>query len=177
MVSKNQMVEIEAYNLHWLNNEVDPVGDLCAHGSVAIRIEGKRFVPEDEYCVSAAALFLLRTLDPMYKKSSADEQLIPHCGHSMFVNADSPDVSILGCPHGYDFHVQRDGVLVRLEFEDGQHFEVASEEWETAVCGFSDAVQKLYDDSSVKEPSDKVSQTGYDAFRNEWKRRRNSFAH
>ena len=80
----DQMIEIKAYDLHWLNRVEDNPNDLCAHGSVAITIDEQRFVPEDEYCVSAAAVYLLRTLDEGYEKSDQDEQLIPHCGHSMF---------------------------------------------------------------------------------------------
>ena len=171
----DQMIEIKAYDLHWLNRVEDNPNDLCAHGSVAITIDEQRFVPEDEYCVSAAAVYLLRTLDEGYEKSDQDEQLIPHCGHSMFEVENSDDVMIIGCPHGYDFLVQRVGEMVRLEFEDGEVFQVSSSDWEKAVCAFSDSVEKLYDDSAAKEPSDEVSQAGYDAFRGEWKRRREMF--
>lgn len=172
------MIEIKPYNLHWLKCEPgeDNTADLCAHGSVAITVDGKRFVPEDEYCVSAAALYLLRTLDDSYKRSPNDEQLIPCCGHSMYEREDSQDVLIVGCPNGYDFIVERQNGKIRLTFDENEVFEIGIKGWEKAVCQFSDQVQQLYDVSSEKECADEISKSGYTAFRCEWKRRRDEFS-
>jgi hypothetical protein len=58
------MISLAAHELCWIKGGSDDPEDQCAHGKVALEIDGVSLVrPEDgEWTVSAAALFLLRTL-------------------------------------------------------------------------------------------------------------------
>jgi hypothetical protein len=58
------MIVLIPTNLHWIPDG-DESADLCAHGDVDFRINGETIIApviEDHYTVSAAALYLLRSL-------------------------------------------------------------------------------------------------------------------
>ena len=77
-------------NLHWIDETTDPAKDMCAHGSVRFRIGEDVFADETKDCtVSAAALYLLRTLEePLAGDPRREEALFPCCGFTMLdVNA------------------------------------------------------------------------------------------
>jgi len=168
------MVTLRPVNLHWINGAADGPADLCAHAAVEFQIDNDVLVqPSDgNWTVSAAALYLLRTLSqPHTKDEPVAEHLFPCCGHGMFDNEEQDDVLIIGCNRGMDFEVVRDGDDVVLTGDRRTH-RIAASEWRKAVCDFSDAVQAFYAASSPKKPSDVDDANGYQKFVSEWARRR-----
>jgi len=67
-------------DLHWIGGAADDPTDLCAHSGVDFQIEDTVLIrPADgEYAVSAAALFLLRTLSKSHTKGPRRS---PKSGH------------------------------------------------------------------------------------------------
>lgn len=123
--------------------------------------------------VSAAALFLLRTLERDHTKSDpVGEQLFPCCGHSM-IDLEGEDVTIIGCPNGIDLVVKHlDAIQIQLETMEGHIFLVNKAEWVRAVIRFSDSVEAFYHQSAPKTPFEPFENKGFQKMLSEWKRRR-----
>jgi hypothetical protein len=166
------MLTINATNLHWLSIEV-PEHDLCAHGGLVIR-RGKEVLvndAEEVWTLSAAALFLLRTLDQDHtSESRVAEHLFPCCGHFMIAEENTEDVVIIGCPHGRDWSVIHQGDRVVLNFDDESTVILPWSEWRDAVAEFSRPIEIFYEKSAPKIPGED-DVPGFTAFRAEWKRR------
>lgn len=169
------LIILRPVKLHWINESADDPADLCAHASVDFQIEGDVLVrPSDgTWTVSAAALYLLRTLSqPHTKNRRVAEHLFPHCGHGIFEVEGQDDVLITGCNVGIDFEVVQVGEEVLLAAADGKQHRVGAPNWKRAVCEFSDAVQAFYAASSPKQPADDFEQRSFQKFLSEWSRRR-----
>ncbi|MGW9629650.1 hypothetical protein ACWGST_03035 [Agromyces sp. NPDC055520] len=107
------MIVLQAVNPAWLSG----AADQCAHGEVQLRVGDKDLVSSDdgELTLTAAGLFLLRTLEANYEPGGelADQnQLLPHCG--FFVYPDGDRCSISGCTQGVDLAVVTVGDFVTL---------------------------------------------------------------
>jgi hypothetical protein len=168
-----ERVRIEPRNLHWLPGG-PAAQDLCVHGGAIVRIDDELVVDDsaEEWALSAGAVFLLRTLDRDHTpEHPVAEHLLPHCGHAMYVDSESPDVVIVGCPHGRNWCVVHAGDQVVLGFDDGRQYRVPVEGWRNGVLEFSDAIEQFYSASEPKEPSDADAAAGFEAFLSEWKRR------
>jgi hypothetical protein len=155
-------------------SEKDNPHDLCAHGNVEFYINGKKLVSVEDgnFTISAAALFLLRTLEGDHKKKSPlFERLFPHCGHAMYPHEDEV-IICCGCPYGKDFEIVHHERNIIIRDNKGAEYTVPFEEWKKAVCSFSDEVSAFYDNSSPRQPSDETDEKGFSAFMREWKRRR-----
>lgn len=169
------MVTIELRDPHWLPGVV-PERDLCAHGGVDARANDLVLSPRDDssLCVSAAALYLLRTLTADHMKDvpigPPDQSLIPCCGQSM-VDTGGGGVVIIGCPYGVDWEVQHRGDAVSLRTQHGHEVTVPFVEWRAAVVSFADAVEAFYAASAPKQFHDDVDAAGYAAFWAEFRRR------
>ncbi|MEM1205814.1 MAG: hypothetical protein AAGN66_21470 [Acidobacteriota bacterium] len=163
--------------MHWLDG-MDEEKDLCAHGVVTVAIGGVTLAdPADgEQCVSAAALHLLRTLESDHTpESPVGEHLVPHCGHGLYEGpTPDADVVIVGCSSGVDWQVVHGEGAVTLRNAGGAEAQVSLASWGDAVCAFSDRVEAFYKSSSPKVPDDDVEAAGFEAFRREWRRRRDS---
>jgi hypothetical protein len=171
--SKDKIV-LEVGDLHWLG-EGDGSYDLCAHGSVVIKIGNYQLSdPSDnEWCVSAAALYLLRTLTSDHTRDKpVGEHLIPHCGHSMLKVEGKEDVLITGCYIGIDWEVRHRGDKIVLKPYEKEEVEIDFSEWFKAVCLFADKVKEFYARSSKKVPTDPSDADGFEVFISEWNRRR-----
>jgi hypothetical protein len=161
-------------NLHWIKGAVDDPADLCAHSPVDFRIDDVVLVSPTagDWTVSAAALYLLRTLE--YDDTRLDpvgEHLFPCCGHSMYDIDGEEDVAIAGCCNGIDFQVTHsDSDVVVVAGND--QIRVPFVEWKEAVCAFSDAVRAFYERSSPKQRGDDLDWKGFQKFWSEWSRRR-----
>lgn len=169
------MIILRPTNLHWIDGSLDDIGDLCAHSGVEFRIGDADLVkPSDgDWTVSAAALYLLRTLSqPHTKQQPITEYLFPCCGNGIYEVEGQDDVQIVGCNSGIDFEVMRIGNDVVLTASDRTQHRVAFSEWKKAVCEFSDSVRAFYDSSSPKEPEDDWEQRSFHKFLGEWSRRR-----
>jgi hypothetical protein len=171
------MLTISPQDLHWLS-EGSAEDDLCAHGGVSIELDGSALLqtPDADFTLSAAALYLLRTLSSDHGPSiRVGEHLIPHCGHAMWAEEGSGDVTITGCNIGLDWTVQRRASVIQLGFEGGRTVTIPFQDWQSAVVAFSDTVQTFYDRSNPKRlPADRHEREGFDLFLNEWRRRRAS---
>ena len=171
------MVVLQPVNLRWINDAADDPTDLCAHGDVEFRIGGDVLLDGSSgrnLTVSAAALYLLRTLSvPHSRAAPVGDHLFPGCGFTLYDVAGAPDVVICGCPNGEDFEVRHQvsgaGVIVRAA--DGREWPMGWSEWRAAVFGFADRVADFYAACSPKQPATEDA-AGYAKFVAEWERRR-----
>jgi hypothetical protein len=167
------MIILRPMNLHWIDGSADDPADLCAHSGVNFQIDGDTLVRDGDWTVSAAVLYLLRTLSlPHTKAQPVGDHLFPYCGHSFFEVAGQDDVPITGCNSGIDFEVVEDRDTFLITAEDGRSHRVGILEWRAAVCGFSDTVQAFYVSSSPKVPADEFERQSFRKFLSEWARRR-----
>ena len=114
--------DIKIPHLNWIQHVDDPT-DLCAHGSIYVRIADKIVVSNkdgDGWTLSATALNLLRTLERDYKPGDFASQLVPCCGFFLIADDDGNSVDICGCPSGFDWTVQHEGNQVRHIADTGE---------------------------------------------------------
>jgi hypothetical protein len=169
------MITLRPTNLHWIDGSIDDTEDLCAHSGVDFRIGDAILIkPTDgDWTVSAAALYLLRTLSkPHTKQQPITDYLFPCCGNGIFEVEGQDDVQIVGCNSGIDFEVLRIDDDVILTAEGGAKHEVALSAWTKAVTDFSDSVRAFYAASSPKKPADEWEERSFRKFMSEWSRRR-----
>ena len=158
--------------------ENDPT-DQCAHGDVVFIIDSVPFVggsDAEDVTVSAAALFLLRTLTHDHNAATPvaeESQLFPHCGFTVYPGDGRFPVLVIGCNVGIDVDVLHSAGTVHLRGQDGTEATVTATEWRDAVVGFADAVQGFYDASPPREPlDDDFEDEGWREFWKEWDERR-----
>ena len=164
------MFKLEILEKYWLPGMPEEE-DLFLHGEVRVRIGDD--VLQDEVCLSASAINLLRTL-------TADRGLDPHAqalagtGHSMFTCSDDPPVvAIDGAPCGIDWFVTHDGENVILQLKDGPEVTVPLAEYRAEVLRFCDEAEAFYEASKPKVLStDNIHTDGYLTMRKEWRWRR-----
>ena len=164
------MFKLEILDKYWLPGMPEEE-DLCLHGEVRVRIGED--VLQDEVCLSASAINLLRTL-------TEDRGLNPHAqalagtGHSMFTYSyDPPLVAIDGAPCGIDWFVNHDGEDVILQLQHGPEITVPLAEYRAEVLRFCDEAEAFYEASKPKALSeDNIHTDGYLTMRKEWRRRR-----
>lgn len=114
------MGELRAVEAGWLPGRPDDGSDQCAHGTVSLTVGDQTLVdPSDgEFTLSAAGLYLLRTLGDDHRAGDAltdGNFLFPCCGHTVFESAGR--CVVLGCPSGVDVSVTTDGETVTLARE------------------------------------------------------------
>ncbi|WP_420629598.1 hypothetical protein [Candidatus Leptofilum sp.] len=168
------MITLTAHNLNWITK--DETIDLCAHGSVEFSIGDLVIVSPDDgnWCVSAAALHLLRTLSKSHtSESPVGDHLFPCCGHAMYQDEKSNDCFIVECPNGINFDVIHRDSDILIKTENGQEKNVSSADWKTSICAFSDQISDFYEKAKPKKPFDDVERRGFEVFQREWIRRRN----
>lgn len=164
--------------LRWIQGAADDPKDLCAHGDVEFRIGDDALLGPTagkDLTVSAAALYLLRTLSvPHTKDAPVGDHLFPCCGFSMYDLPEQEDVIICGCTNGENFEIFHDfsgaGVVVRSA--DGHEWRVRWPEWQTVVFEFADRVAEFYAACSPKQPYEEDDAKGLRKFAAEWGRRR-----
>ncbi|GAB5403019.1 MAG: hypothetical protein Aurels2KO_12500 [Aureliella sp.] len=169
-------VTLEPTRLHWIRDDgMDDAHDLCAHSPVHFSIQGNCLMSPDgdDVTVSAAVIYLLRTLELDHTSNDpVGDHLFPCCGHAMYDTGDE-DVVICGCSNGTDFSVKHVGageILVRSV--NDQSYLTTLDEWRAAVNRFSDCVLNFYDRSIPKTPADDTDAAGFAKLMSEWKRRR-----
>jgi len=116
-------MELRALELAWIKGREDDPADQCAHGRILFQVAN--FVrPEDGiWTVSAAGLFLLRTLELDHTAENPVSEfnfLIPHCGNDAWKNKGSRfNVVCMGCNQGRNPEVtyRHNKILVRTEQE------------------------------------------------------------
>lgn len=167
-------IVLRALELSWLGDQPDDGHDQCAHGRVLLSVGDQRLVgaEDGELTLSAAALYLLRTLetDRIPGDGLADEnQLFPCCGHSIY-EADS-GIVIMGCPNGVDMSViTADGIVTVRR--DERIATISSSAWRQAVLGFAEQVETFYSHSVPRTPiEDQLEAAGWRLFWQEWHQR------
>lgn len=169
------MIVLRPTNLHWLDGSTDNPRDICAHSGVEFRIDGEQLVQgsDGDWTVSAAALYLLRTLSrPHTKAAPVGEHLFPCCGRGFYEDENKDDVVLVGCNRGIDFEILRVSDDVIITAKGGSQYRASFPDWRDAVCRFCDAVRDFYASSSPKEPEDADEKRGFGLFLSEWSRRR-----
>jgi hypothetical protein len=167
------VIALRPTNLHWIDGSDDDPEDLCAHSGVDFQIDGDVLVRDGDWTVSAAALYLLRTLSKSHTKSDpVADYLFPCCGHAIFEVDGQDHVMILGCNNGIDFEILHIGDHVRITAEDGRQHHVGATDWTNSACEFSDAVRVFYSSSSPKRAEGEYEQRSFEKFLSEWSRRR-----
>jgi len=169
------LIILRPTNLHWIDASVDDPADLCAHSPVEFRIDDATLINPNagDWTVSAAAVYLLRTLSRSHtKEQPVAEHLFPCCGNGMFDVEGDDDVLIIGCNSGIDFQVVHAGDDVVLTSADQTQYAVTLADWTVVVYQFADEVQAFYAASSAKTPEDAADRAGFVKLTSEWARRR-----
>lgn len=170
------IVTLRPLRLHWIQGALDDPNDLCAHGGVEFQIGDEVLIDAGgkDFTVSAAALYLLRTLSVSHTSTTpVGDHLFPCCGFAMWDIAENEDVTLCGCPNGEDFEVLhqtgRDTIIILAS--NRRAWEIELSDWRTAVLGFADAVSSFYSSCSPKRVCDD-DRAGFSKFCAEWARRR-----
>lgn len=171
------MITLDAVDLKWVTGESDDPNDQCAHGLCDFSVGDTVFFSRDdeEITVSAAALFLLRTLQHDHqpdKRITGTNFLFPCCGNSVWLVEDKFPVDVAGCHLGKDIWLKHTGNEVELESDRGKAI-VKFADWERSVANFSDQVLDFYKSSSKKVVvKDKYDRKAWRAFWAEFYSRR-----
>ena len=168
--------EIKILKFHWIEEDnPDNKEDLCLHGKIFIRI-GNEILSDFEsgsWTLSAASLFLLRTLKMDYKPDDFENLLIPCCGH-FIIAEENKSVEVLGCPNGVEWTIKHiGGGLVRHISNNGSETTITEEEYRKIVLDFADKVEQFYIDNPRTLPDDEFDLQGYNGFWRDWKELRN----
>lgn len=166
-------IELEPTDLHWLDGSY-PFEDCCLHGAVYLKI-GDTLISDGsdkEWTVSTAAYNLLKTIHKNHEITE-ERPLIPHCGHTMWVEESEPDGLYLGgCDIGIDWTIQHEADTVLHKIGDGVSVETNSDVWRKAVCQFSDDVFDIFTTAWPKRIADKDDLKGFELFMKLWRQRR-----
>lgn len=164
--------KIDVDQFKWINGMKDDPYDLCLHGHVMVQV-GIHFF-EDVGTVSATALYLLKSLKEDKIMSRYDIQMIPCCGHFLIANADLTEVTISGCDIGTDWSILHNDGGIKIVLPSGVEEQVDFSDYKMEVFRFADKVEAYYKSCQPKIiPEDNFSKNGYEAFWNEWHKRRN----
>ena len=170
------MITLKAHELGWVKGPADDPADQCAHGSVELTVNGTAFIrPRDgEWTVSAAALFLLRTLSFDHSQEvpiSEANFLFPCCGHTVFPFKGKFDVIVQGCCNGIDINVRHKDGKVTLA-GSYRNEKVTESEWKEAVLGFATQIRDFYKSCSPKNRiKNDEERKGWELFWQEWEKR------
>lgn len=172
------MISLQLLHPHWIKNSGDDPSDQCAHGFIELSIGETQFISESdgEWTVSAAALFLLRTVNSNHSAEDSVAEgnfLVPCCGFSIFPgDPEEEDFYILGCPNGLDPTICHTNGMIHISLDEKSAY-IALTEWAQAVLSFSDQVQQFYDSSAPKDTlEDELDRAGWQFFWKDWHRQR-----
>ncbi len=163
------MITLTLSKPYWLGDtEEEQQRDLCLHGHVLFKVDDT-VIGDDYYCVSAAAMQLMRTVLCDHFRSE-EYQMLPCCGHFMLAEGeDMQTVCISGCPNGTDFNVQHEGENILLWLADGSGCTVPFDEYRDAAIAFAAQVEQVYTASPQRSvPDEEPGKSGYIAFWREW---------
>lgn len=127
---------------------------------------------DDEWTVSGAALFLLRSVFHNHSKANSvaeSNMLIPCCGFTPYKDTGERfSLLLMGCNHGVDPEVTHGGSQVRVEHM-GESRSLSIEAWSSAVASFSEQVLAFYQSCSPKAEIDDVHyREGWEEFWREY---------
>ncbi|EMY14928.1 hypothetical protein LEP1GSC043_0104 [Leptospira weilii str. Ecochallenge] len=165
------MIQIVFSDLHWLPQD-DQADDLCAHDTVNVCIDNETIsdVPNKEWTLSCAGLYLLRSLEHDYHPGDYGSQLIPCCSFDFIPqeNWQFP-VLMLGCSNGIEWHIKHERNAVTHTTLNGNSSTLALHEWISLVLTLTNQVEEFYRLSGPKKTISKELEEGYSRFWSEWK--------
>ncbi len=154
------MIELKLIDPHWINQEPDDTSDQCAHGRIKFVVDNLVISDADQtWTVSAAALFLLRTVFHNHSETNSvaeNNYLIPCCGFTVIKDDDYSDFGllILGCVGGINPQIIHNESMVTIVYKN-QSRTVELSAWADAIVGFADEVIAYYNSCSPKvDPTD-----------------------
>ena len=162
------MFSIDVYDLYWLSGPQEET-DLCAHGSIRIRI-GDAVLEDNGLSVSAAGLHLLRSLTEDHEPDDY-AKLFPLDGFSWTPDGDS--IYLGGCPNaGFDGYVTHEDDMVCITLEGLPPQRIPLAEYRMQVLTFVDQVAAFFRQSKPKVVTDELDKLWYPRFWDEWRLRR-----
>lgn len=173
-MGKEDIFKINAVRQHWIKDDgkYDP-HDQCSHGRVFVQIGSEILHTEDDtsLTVSAASLFLLRSLQKNCGFEEFHNLMMPCCGHSIFLNGEDPkSVHVLGCPGGVDWKTTHHGEMVELETHSGSKALIPFERFKNIVLQFVRDVEEFYGSPENKVPDEDVYyRRAFESFWIEWR--------
>lgn len=165
-------LELKILRQHWIKDEGKSDNkDLCSHGEVLLKIGEEQLSDRSSgsWTLSVSALFLMRTLVDDYKTGDFGNQLLPCCGHFMFIEEETNGLHILGCPNGIDWDVKHHKNIVELTTEKGNSTIIPSDEYRNSIINFVEEVEDFYGNYKEKElPDDQHTEEAFRQFWKEW---------
>ena len=170
--------QVEFSNPHWI--EENSTSDLCAHGSVAIIVESQIIKNENDLCITAGALYLLRSLfkNIIIQECGFEEelQLIPCCGHAWLAQENCVLI-MSGCPIGIGWNVTHknnkvilDGLATITTTNLDLPIRIHWYEYAKTVVKAVELVLLFHQSEPPREFSDDEDRAGHDAFWTEFNR-------
>jgi hypothetical protein len=165
------VIVLDLIDPQWILGDADDPNDQCAHGFIEFAVDDVQFVTKGDgtWTVSAAALFLLRTItsDHSNENSVAEENdLIPCCGQWICqLEAGRHPYTVMSCgAPGIDPSIIHRGSLVEISLDE-KSASVSVKDWAAAILGFVGQVQEFYDRSSPKKAiEDDLDREGWKYF-------------
>jgi len=159
--------ELKLTDPYWMSQGEEEREDLCLHGWVKITIGDWKTVVD--CTVTAAALFLLRTLEEDWLAGQQENLLFPCCGFGVFFDESAGRVVIVGCPGGEDCTVLHEGDNLRVIPPKGGEEIVPLTVYRKMVMNFVRDVERIYRESPMKFlGKDNLDRRAWQAFREEW---------
>lgn len=98
---------------------------------------------------------------------SAEEFLIPCCGHTMIPNEDKKSVNIIGCSNGIDFNIIHEQGNIIISTTNNIKHQVPFANYKKAVISFAKQVMNFYTSNPPREFEDDFDKDGYHCFATE----------
>ena len=162
------MFKLEILDKYWLPGQPEET-DLCLHGTVRVQIGDD--VLEDEVCLSAAALHLLRSITEDHEPDCL-AKLFPTDGFCWTPDGEG-SIYLGGCPNGgFDGYVTHEDDVVRIALEELPAVQIPLTEYQAKVFAFADQVEAFFRQSKLKVVNDELDKLWYPLFWEEWRLRR-----
>ena len=162
------MFKLEILEKYWLPGQPEET-DLCLHGTVWVQIGDD--VLEDEVCLSAAALHLLRSVTEEHQPDEL-AKLFPIDGFCWTPDGEG-SIYLGGCPNGgFDGYVTHEDDVVRIALEELPAVQIPLTEYQAKVFAFADQVEAFFRQSKPKFVNDELDKLWYPLFWEEWRLRR-----
>ena len=162
------MFKLEILEKYWLPGQPEET-DLCLHGTVRVQIGDD--VLEDEVCLSAAALHLLRSVTEEHQPDEL-AKLFPIDGFCWTPDGEG-SIYLGGCPNGgFDGYVTHEDDVVRIALEGLPAVRIPLAEYQAKVFAFADQVEAFFRQSKPKFVNDELDKLWYPLFWEEWRLRR-----
>ncbi len=158
---------------HWVKDDDKyDEKDLCSHGEVYVKLGSEELSNKEtgSFTLSAAALYLLRSLEQDCQLYQFYNQLIPCCGFSIYPNKKKENsVEIIGCLDGVDWKVAHKNGIVFLESQSGSKVDLPLIEYKKVVLEFVNEVENFYGNPENKTiPEELEEKEGFIQFWAEW---------